>query len=85
MNVKWVLENLCLYDERNPDRPEMDDEDVNDRAKRLAKDKNQCFCDNCFHGCSMLADELVERFDDREKNEMVDIIKNSRQNTNQLQ
>lgn len=50
---KWILENLCFHDPRNPEYDE--DEDRND-----IDDKNFiCYCDNCFYRRTELAEEII--------------------------
>lgn len=48
MKLEKILENLCYYDKRNPDYLE----DVD-------KPKGRCYCDNCFHGRTPLAEEIL--------------------------
>lgn len=44
-----ILENLCYYDERNPDHM-----DITEYSK-----KEPCYCDNCFYGRHQLAAEIL--------------------------
>lgn len=50
MEEQEVLKKLCYYDQRNPDCVERD--------IPLPKNKD-CYCDNCFHGRTPLAEELL--------------------------
>lgn len=61
MTIREISENLCYYDARNPDG--CDDFDVIDAHKIGLKSGRiaQCFCDNCFHGRTTLANELLNR------------------------
>lgn len=51
MTLTEILKKLCYYDTANPDCI-IDDT----RAKR----KSPCYCDNCFHGLTQLAEELLK-------------------------
>jgi hypothetical protein len=48
MEIKEVKRRLCLYDERNPDRPE-----------GLNTKYRECYCDNCFYGRAEMAEEIL--------------------------
>jgi len=50
MNKETVLENLCVYDKRNP---------YFDSENEYEK-KDTCFCDNCFYGRHVLAEEILK-------------------------
>lgn len=52
MKIDEVLENLCIYDTRNP----------NHISENGCKDYI-CFCDNCFYGRTELAEEILRVFD----------------------
>ena len=45
--------SLCYYDERNPDRYSLDEDDL--RKPR----EPGCVCDNCFYGRDVLALEII--------------------------
>jgi len=49
MNIKEIKENLCYYDERNPEYNMHD-----------GKKQKDCYCDNCFYGRDTLANELIK-------------------------
>ena len=67
MTTKEILESLCYYDKRNPNRL-LDDEDIEEHklsmeSKRIGIGYNQnCSCDNCFYGRTKLAEELLKIF-----------------------
>ena len=46
MKIENVLENLCMYDDRNPNSNGEDND-------------GPCFCDNCFYGRTELAEEIL--------------------------
>lgn len=48
MDLLKVYENLCLYDERNPDYV------ISNGYKQ-----KKCYCDNCFYGRNELALEII--------------------------
>ena len=48
MKYLEILESLCIYDKRNPD---WDEEGTK---------KENCYCDNCFHGKTELAEEILK-------------------------
>lgn len=50
MEEQEILKNLCYYDQRNPDSIEQN--------VPLPKNK-ECYCDNCFHRRTPLAEELL--------------------------
>lgn len=52
-----ILERLCYYDPRNPD--------YNGEEKGDGK----CYCDNCFYGRTVLANELLKLTDKIERYE----------------
>ena len=45
--------NLCYYDERNPDRYSLDEDD------KMEPRRPGCACDNCFYGRDPLALEVI--------------------------
>lgn len=47
MEKDYILSQLCFYDNRNP-------EYVEDGIK-----KDDCYCDNCFYGRTVLAEEIL--------------------------
>ena len=53
MEIQKILENLCVYDKRNPDYDVM----TNNGEWKKQKD---CYCDNCFYGRTQLAEELLK-------------------------
>ena len=55
MNKQEVYENLCWYDERNPNN------DYNDGDTEPRKD---CYCDNCFYGRDKLAMEIIRLWEE---------------------
>lgn len=50
MSLQEIKENLCYYDPRNPDNVLDSNMVIN----------NECYCDNCFRGCTKLAEELLK-------------------------
>ena len=55
MTLKEIKENLCYYDIRNPNAT------VNEeKAKEIAKNNTDCYCDNCFYRRTELAEELLK-------------------------
>lgn len=54
MNTKEILQNLCYRDTRHPDFKDH----YPDGEKPTPR--NDCFCDNCFHGRDPLAVELLK-------------------------
>lgn len=48
MELEDVLENLCVYDNRNPLK-------FSDEER-----KEDCYCDNCFYGRTELAEEILK-------------------------
>jgi hypothetical protein len=65
MTTEEILQSLCYYDKRNPDCT-ADDEDIECHkaellriSKKLGYNKT-CSCDNCFHGRTRLAEELLK-------------------------
>ncbi len=60
MTNQEILENLCYYDERNPDNS-LDCIDEEDREEFLIENKKKgCACDNCFYSRTELAEELLK-------------------------
>ena len=57
MKLKEIEENLCYYDERNPDSP-MDKNEIKDHKENLKKTGGNCYCDNCFNGRTKIAEQL---------------------------
>lgn len=47
MTVEDIKSNLCCYDKRNPDYYD-------------GEVKENCYCDNCFYGRTILAEELIK-------------------------
>lgn len=64
MTEKEVLSNLCYYDERNPDNVLNDIEDVEEFLEAKKKDV-ACFCNNCFNGRTILANEITTWWENR--------------------
>ncbi len=58
MTKEETFNNLCSYDERNPD---YETEYDSDREPR-----KDCFCDNCFNGRDELAVEILRLIGDIE-------------------
>ena len=57
MDIKEVLENLCIYDSRSPyyfkeDNPE-----------EISSPRDGCACENCFYGRDRFALEVIRLFD----------------------
>lgn len=54
--MTWMLMDvnkyLCIYDPRNSSY-DYDDNDIN------TFNINQCFCDNCFYGRTLLANKII--------------------------
>jgi hypothetical protein len=50
LTIGKIKERLCVYDPRNPDGVELDE----DRER-----SNPCFCDCCFYGTARLAHQLL--------------------------
>jgi len=57
MTKAQILENLCYYDERNPNNVIDEWEDEDERQQPMG---NGCACDNCFYGRSVMAKELLK-------------------------
>ena len=55
MTREEIKQNLCWYDERNPDYS----------GNREYK-KKECSCDNCFYGRDELANELLKVLNTKE-------------------
>lgn len=56
LNTNKILENLCYYDERNPNN----DNDLNEFTKEELENKRKhCSCDNCYYGRTQLAEEIL--------------------------
>ena len=53
---KWILENLCNNDPRNPYYNKYCEEGLNDNLVVNGK----CNCDNCFYGRTKLAKEIIK-------------------------
>ncbi len=58
MERQEVLQYLCWYDRRNPNH-QCDDEEFSGHKKDVERD-GECFCDNCFYGRTVLANELIK-------------------------
>lgn len=58
MEAHEIKKNLCIYDERNPYFC-FDEEEVQDHNDAV-KLNGRCFCDNCFYGRTILANELLK-------------------------
>ena len=56
MNKQTVLNNLCIYDKRNPD---YDPEMTTLSDDQFREPRTDCFCDNCFYGRDALAVEIL--------------------------
>ena len=56
MEIQEVLENLCYYDERNPDNSLQYFDLEGEEPPEPRKD---CACDNCFYGRDKLALEIL--------------------------
>lgn len=57
MTTKEIRENLCFYDERNPDNAiELMDLSKGD----LEYLRMDCKCDNCFSGRAKLAERILK-------------------------
>lgn len=56
MTLENIKENLCYNDSRNPDST-IDIE----TTERNIVDK-ECYCDNCFRGKTILAEELLKYY-----------------------
>ena len=58
-----VLENLCYYDDRNPnwyfDWYDYDEEEIIKEKKEI-EERGRCSCDNCFYNRTNLAEELLK-------------------------
>lgn len=59
MTYEEILQYLCYYDKRNP-YCYADDEDIKDHKEYLLRTNKDCSCDNCYHGRTMLAEELIK-------------------------
>jgi len=60
MNINDVYTKLCAYDTRNPECQEMIESGLYDDFLPLTnKSKANCYCDNCFHGRTLLAEEVL--------------------------
>ena len=57
MTTEEILQSLCYYDKRNPDRTAEDDE------IKAHSSNEKCYCDNCFYGRTKLANELLKRIE----------------------
>lgn len=56
---EWILENLCYYDERNPNHQI----EFRDESPEIDLNKDKCACDNCFYNRTKLANELVKMYE----------------------
>lgn len=57
MTKEEVCENLCYYDDRNPNN----DNDCYDKEElKQIKSRKNCSCSNCFYGRTKLAEELLK-------------------------
>lgn len=59
INITEIEENLCYYDNRNPN---------NDLAVISEEDRKDfktgvCYCDNCFYGRTKLANIILKLWD----------------------
>lgn len=54
MERNIVLSNLCYYDKRNP---------LSQPMENPFRKEVKCHCDNCFHGRTLLAQELLAHLD----------------------
>lgn len=52
MDINEIITNLCSYDKRNPNNVLDEGEDT--------VVKQPCYCDNCFYGRTVLANELLK-------------------------
>ena len=57
MTKTQIRENLCYYDERNPNS--VIDEWAEEDERREPMEKG-CACENCFYGRSVMARELLK-------------------------
>ena len=64
MKLEEIYSNLCTYDPRSPYYEDLkhclEDEIPEPRRK-------DCGCDNCYHGCDKLANELLKSAIEKEK------------------
>ena len=62
MTKKQILQNLCYYNEMNPDCV-LDGEELKEEQQKIEKKKmaglTGCACDNCFYGRTRLAEEIL--------------------------
>lgn len=62
MTKNQILQNLCYYDEMNPDCV-LDGEELKEYQEKINKNKKAghtgCACDNCFYGRTRLAEEIL--------------------------
>jgi hypothetical protein len=56
MSLEDIKSNLCYNDIRNPDSTV--DEEISIEATK----NKDCYCDNCFRGKSILAEELLRMY-----------------------
>lgn len=52
MKREQILENLCVYDKKNPDN-----------QCEWGEASQPCFCDNCFYGRTDIAKDLLKAID----------------------
>jgi len=55
MKEETIFENLCIYDERNPNYYQGGFDEDEKRKPRI-----NCNCDNCFYGKDKLALEIIK-------------------------
>ena len=60
MEREKILECLCIRDKRNPEHKDVFSE-LEDFE--IPKPKVDCFCDNCFHGRTELAEYILSLID----------------------
>jgi hypothetical protein len=60
MDIDDIRKELCVYDSRHPDYPELTDALEWDEIREPGGD---CACDNCFYGRTALADTLLREID----------------------
>lgn len=65
-----ILKSLCYYDKRNPDCC-LDEEELEIRKQAEKKQREYlppkipCYCDNCFHGRTELAEDLLKQIENK--------------------
>ncbi len=64
MTTEEILKNLCYYDERNPEGAYVNEIDIYTKEeldeKSLRHADGACYCENCFKGRTILAQELLK-------------------------